>query len=55
MQIEQIIDELRDMRGDIKQLRTELERYKGFVGGVLWCVSAIAASVGFVWGVLTHG
>lgn len=42
-----------DLRSDLKELEknqrtilTELNRYKGFIGGVLFTFSAIAAAIG---------
>ena len=52
-EMEQILIELKEIRVDVHILRDELQRYKGFVGGVMWCVSALTAMVGFVWGNLS--
>jgi hypothetical protein len=48
----EIVFELRKITNEVRALRDELERYKGFVGGVAWCLSALTALVGFVWGTL---
>ena len=53
MEIMNVLDEIRLVRGDVRALREELERYKGFVGGVMWCMAALTAVVGFVWGTLS--
>jgi hypothetical protein len=51
----EIVCELRKIAGEVRALRDELERYKGFVGGVAWCLSALTAFVGFAWGMLSGG
>ncbi len=48
-----LMAEIRHIRDDVQELREELHRYKGFVGGVVWCFSALAATVGFVWGAIS--
>lgn len=55
MESREIIAEVRKIAAEVKGLREELERYKGFVGGVAWCLSALTALVGFVWGTLNGG
>ncbi len=51
MDIKEIMHELRAIRGDIKELRTEITHYKGFVGGVLWVIGGLVAvgSIAFNW------
>lgn len=49
----ELMAEMRLIRNDVQDLREELHRYKGFVGGVVWCFSALAAVVGFVWGMVS--
>jgi hypothetical protein len=55
MEFEVLVEEIRYVRADVQDLRDELNRYKGFVGGVMWCMSALTAMVGFAWGALTNG
>lgn len=55
MESREIIGEIRQIRFEIRELKEELQRYKGFVGGVAWCLSALTAVVGFVWGTLSSG
>ena len=56
MEMESVLEEIRLVRADVKELRGELQRYKGFVGGVAWSLSALTALVGFLWGTLSsHG
>jgi hypothetical protein len=43
-----IQDELKDIRIDIRELRREIHRYKGFLGGVMWSFVAMAACVQFI-------
>ncbi len=52
MSLHDVVLELREIRADIQALKQEMHRYKGFVGGVLWCVSAVASVIGFVWGLV---
>lgn len=37
---------LTEVRQEVRELRQEVSRYKGFIGGVLWVVSALSAGVG---------
>jgi hypothetical protein len=55
MELKEIALELREIRDEVRALREELQRYKGFVGGVAWCLSALTAVVGFVWGTISPG
>lgn len=55
MRLMDVMAEVRELRTDVQGLKQELQRYKGFVGGVVWCLSALAATVGFVWGMLWGG
>lgn len=41
-------DELKEVRKDIRELRAEVTRYKGFVGGVLWTGAALFAFFQFM-------
>lgn len=50
MQNEEIIAELRNIRLEILTMRKELSRYKGFVGGILWSVSACVTAAGLLSG-----
>lgn len=43
MNLDIIYQELQQVRVDIKQLRQEVARYKGFIHGVLWCLGTLAA------------
>lgn len=40
---------LTEMRQEIKELRQEVNRYKGFIGGVLFIVNALWAAGLFVY------
>ncbi len=53
--MDEIIRELRQIRTEVHELREDMQRYKGFVGGVMWCMSALTAMVGFAWGALSDG
>lgn len=55
MEMNEIVLELRELRRDVQALREEIHGYKGFVGGVVWCLSAVAGIVGFIWGVVWAG
>lgn len=50
MGLREVMEELRELRGDVQGLQREMHRYKGFVGGVVWCLSSLTAAVGFVFG-----
>jgi hypothetical protein len=52
MDIQEMLREIRELRSEVHNLRVELTRYKGFAGGVMWCVSGTTALLGFVWGML---
>jgi hypothetical protein len=41
-------DELKEVRKDIRELRQEVTKYKGFVGGVLWTAAALFAAFQFI-------
>ena len=48
--LEDIIkEELKDIRNDIKELKQEITKYKGFVGGVLWTGAALIAVFQFAY------
>jgi hypothetical protein len=51
MGLREVMEELRELRADGQGLQREIHRYKGFVGGVVWCLSSLTAAVGFVFGV----
>lgn len=53
MDTQEIMTEIRALRADMAALREDFNHYRGFAGGVLWCFSAVAGFVGFVWGVVT--
>ncbi|MCP5405777.1 MAG: hypothetical protein H6922_06115 [Pseudomonadaceae bacterium] len=50
MRLQDVMVEVRELRQQVRQLQQELQRYKGFIGGVMWCLSALSAAGGFVWG-----
>ena len=52
MEWRELLDEVKGLRGDVRDMREELEHYRGFVAGAAWCFATIAGAVGFVWGVL---
>ena len=52
MDVSTLVEELRGLRGDVRQLREDMERYRGFVAGAAWCFATIGGGVGFVWGLL---
>lgn len=52
MDMERVVAELQTIRGEIASLREEMHRYRGFVGGVAWCMAALSGLVGFLWGML---
>mgnify|MGYP003639574993 CR=1 FL=1 len=41
--------ELKDIRNDIRDLKQEITKYKGFVGGVLWTGAALLAAFQLVY------
>ncbi len=51
--MKELVQEVRGLRADVHAMRQEMERYRGFVAGVVWCFSGIAALVGFLWGHIT--
>lgn len=55
MKLSEVMMEVRELRADVQGLKQELQRYRGFVGGVLWCIGALGAVVGFVWGLVWGG
>lgn len=42
----EIRSDLLEMKGDVKAMRDEFNKYKGFIGGVVFVISAIAAAIG---------
>lgn len=48
MSMEDIFSELRLIRQDIRQLRAEVTRYKGFTGGMIWSVGILSACLGMI-------
>jgi len=40
---------LKEIRTLVMEVREDLTRYKAFIGGVLWAVSALGAALVFVW------
>jgi hypothetical protein len=53
--MEQIIEELRAIRGDIGALREDMNRYRGFVAGMTWCFTGLVGFVGLVWSFWVDG
>lgn len=50
MGLREVVEELRELRADVQGLQREMHRYKGFVGGVIWCFSGMTAAVGYLFG-----
>lgn len=48
MNLEVLYSELQLIREDIKELRQDVTCYRAFVHGVLWCLGALAAVLGYV-------
>lgn len=53
MDVTELLEEVRGLRADVREIREDLEHYRGFVAGVVWCFSGLAALAGFVWGALS--
>lgn len=47
--------ELKDIRRDIRELKQEVTKYKGFVGGVMWTGAALLAAFQFFYKWLSNG
>lgn len=45
---EKLNAELKAMRKDVAEMRNEFSKYKGFIGGVVFVVSAIGAALGLL-------
>lgn len=43
-----LISEIQDIRAEIRELKQEITRYKGFLGGVMWTFAALSACVHIV-------
>lgn len=41
--------EVRLLRQDVKEMREELTRYKGFIGGVLAAISLLVTLLNLIW------
>jgi len=54
MDLSELLAEIRSLRADVQAIREEIGCYRGFVGGVVWTFSGVAALVGFIWGILIH-
>ena len=52
MDLSELLTEIRTLRKDVQGIREEIGHYRGFIGGVVWTFSGLAALVGFIWGVL---
>lgn len=51
-----ISQEIREIHQEIKEIRHEVTKYKGFVGGVVWAVTALAVSLQFIYNYIKgHG
>lgn len=50
MGVEEIHQDLKEIRLELRQLRQEITKYKGFVGGVMWAFAALSATLTFVFG-----
>ena len=50
--MQDVVVELRAIRQEISDLREDIEKYRGFISGVEWCLSALAGMVGFLWGMV---
>ena len=48
MSLDLIYQEIQLIRADIKQLKQEIARYKGFVLGVIWCLGALASILAYL-------
>lgn len=42
---ETLRNELKEMREDIREIHHEVTKYKGFVGGIVWSVTAVLAAL----------
>lgn len=40
---------LKELEDEVKKISTQLTRYKGFVGGVIFTVSCLATAVSLAW------
>jgi hypothetical protein len=47
MEMGHIVEELRALRADIQDIREDLRQSRGFIGGVVWVIGALAAVLGF--------
>ena len=50
-----ILDELHEIRNEIKLLRGEINQYKGFAGGIVWAMSACIAVLTSVYWFFKNG
>ena len=50
-----IRDEITELRTDIRELRREMNRFKGFVSGVVWAAATVAAVMQVMVGALHDG
>lgn len=51
-----ISQEIKEIHLEIKEIRHEVTKYKGFVGGVVWTVSALTLAIQLVYNYLKgHG
>jgi hypothetical protein len=47
-----VLAELKALREDIHAIKLEISQYRGFLRGVLWSFSAVAATIGFFGGMV---
>ena len=50
-----IFAELKEIRQDVQALRLEIDRYKGYAGGVFWVLGAAFTAVQFLFSWLRGG
>lgn len=48
-ELAELKDKFEEQNKKLEEIQQELARYKGFVGGVLWLITAMAAAVKMVW------
>lgn len=48
METELLHLEIKEIKKEVRSLHQEMTKYKGFVGGVLWSVAAIATAANFL-------
>ena len=43
--VHNLYTEIASIRREVSQIHHELQRYKGFVGGILWAIAAASAAL----------